>query len=511
MRVRLVLVASALVVVGAAGAAPTWRATAELSPSQRAIGPELAVNPAGDAIVVWNREEGAVCPSEPAALECIHIVETTARARTATGWQAPAEVARPGVGNRPRVAIDTTGRTALLWVHDIGEDRVVQATIRSGLSGAWPNANDLSGSPLEVRNHAIALDGQGNAVAVWAQRDVSTFYVVGDLRVAARGFWEAPVALSSLSGNAPAGPALALAPGGEAVVAWIEGGQVRAARGLTTAGTWESPVTLASAGGPVATDVDVAVSAAGDAVVVWSWGANSVQAAARAAGGGWSGPVTLGTGRAIDVGIDGAGTAVAVWLGGPARNVLQSSRHRRGAARWSRPFAVAQGASEPTLAMNAAGNAVAAWTRGASRVIRTALRPAALGTWVRPTDVSGSGASAPRVGLSAASDATVVWNRARPPRVVVEVRHLTGGGPLLVHQKIPKTALVGRAATFAVAPAAWTAPLSGSMTWRFGDGTSATGVRVTHAYRSAGTYTLTVTQRDAAGAVSTLTRRVSVS
>jgi hypothetical protein len=88
--------------------------------------------------------------------------------RGTTTWQSPVEVGRPGVGNRPRVAINDAGSAAILWVHDIGDDRVVQAKLRPGPSGAWPNANDLSGTPREVRNHAIGLDGAGDAVAVWA-------------------------------------------------------------------------------------------------------------------------------------------------------------------------------------------------------------------------------------------------------------------------------------------------------------------------------------------------------
>jgi hypothetical protein len=500
----------ALVVVGSAGAAPTWRPTVELSPSQRALGPELAVNDAGDAIVVWNREEGADCPTEPASLSCIHIVEVVSRARGSSTWSAPVEVGRPGVGNRPRVAIDPSGNAALVWVHDIGEDRVLQATIRPGPSGAWPNPNDLSGTPLEIRNHAVALNASGDAAAVWAQRDATTFYVVGDFRNAALGVWEAPVALSSLAGNASAGPSLAFALNSRVLVAWIENGHLRVAGGNPIGG-WELPVTLASGGGGDATDVDVALNSAGDAVVVWSWGANVVQAVVHPAGGGWSGPVRLGTGTDVEVAIDWTGNAVALWIGGPGAAVLQSARHARGAAGWSRPFRVAATASDPRIAMDGAGNAVAVWTQGANRVIAAGLRPAALGTWVRRGGISGPGASTPSVSISARGDATAVWNRAVPPRVVVESRSLTGSGPVLARPRIPKKALVQLPTTFSVLAGEWASPLAGVPSWRFGDGTSAAGLGVSHTYTSPGSYTVAVTARDADGGVSTLTGRISVS
>jgi hypothetical protein len=510
VKLRTLLVAPLLLAVGAAGAAPSWRPAVELSPSQRALGPELAVNDAGDAIVVWNREEGADCPTQPASLSCIHIVEVVSRARGSSAWSAPVEVARPGVGNTPRVAIDPAGNAALVWVHDIGEDRVLQATIRPGPSGSWPNANDLSGTPFEIRNHAIALDASGSAVAVWAQRDATTFYVVGDFRVAARGYWEAPVALSSLSGQASAGPSLAFALNSQALVAWIENGQARLASGQATTGVWVTPVTLAAGGGD-GTDVDVALNFAGDAVVVWSWGANVVQAAVRRAGGSWSGPVRLGTGTDVEVALDGTGDAVAVWLGGSAGNLLQSARHARGAAGWTRPFQVAATASSPRIAMDGTGNAVAVWTQGANRVIAAGLRPTALGTWVRRGPISGPGASAPSVAVSPRGDATAVWNRAAPPRVVVESRSLTGSGPVLARLRVPKKTLVQFRTTFSVVSAAWASPLVGVPSWRFGDGTSAAGPTVSHSYASAGSYAVTVTARDAAGGLSTLTGTISVS
>jgi hypothetical protein len=468
------------------------------------------VNAAGDAIVVWNREEGAVCPTEPASLSCIHIVETASRNRGASAWQPPVEVGRPGIGNRPRVAINDGGSAAILWVHDIGDDRVVQAKIRPGLTGTWPNANDLSGTPREVRNHAVALDAVGNAAAVWAQRDAATFYVVGDFRVAGRGYWEAPVALSSMSGHASTGPSLAIAPNTFALAAWVENGQVRVASGQATTGVWDAPATLASGVGD-GTDVDVAVNFAGDAVVVWSSVSAGVQAVVRPRGGGWSAPVRLGSGTDVDVALDTTGNAVAVWLASHAGGVLMSARYRRGPAAWSRRFVVARDAAAPSLAMNSDGNAVALWSRRPTNVVTSALRPVSLGTWVRYTVLSGRGASSPTVAMSQRGDAFAAWNRNVPPRITVESRTLTGTGPVLARLSVPSEVFVGRVRSFSVVSAAWGSPLAGLPRWRFGDGVIATGSTVSHAYASPGVYRVTVTARDAAGGISTLARSISVS
>jgi hypothetical protein len=233
-----------------------------------------------------------------------------------------------------------------------------------------------------------------------------------------------------------------------------------------------------------------------------------VQAVVRTAGGSWSAPARLGSGGDVEVALDGTGNAVALWLG--TSNVLQSARHRRGATAWSRPFVVARGAAAPEFAMNADGNAVAVWTRRAKGVTMAALRPASLGTWVRYTAVSGPGASAPRVAMSGRGEAVAVWNRTVPPRIAVESRNLVGAWSVLARLSAPKKTVVQRTTRFSVLAGAWASPLAGLPTWRFGDGASATGMRASHAYASAGHYAVTVTARDTAGGVSTLTRTISV-
>ena len=122
-----------------------------------------------------------------------------------TAWATPVEISRPGVGAQPRAGIDPNGNAAIMWVHDIGRDRVLQATYRHGPAGTWPEPSDLSEPVLEVRDHRIALDGAGNAIAVWAERSADTFVVRGEIRSAQSGVWEAPVRLSAQERTCPPG------------------------------------------------------------------------------------------------------------------------------------------------------------------------------------------------------------------------------------------------------------------------------------------------------------------
>jgi hypothetical protein len=509
--------ALALLVVGSAGASPTWRAPTQLSPAERALGPELALNSAGAAVVVWDHEQGADCPTQPASLSCIHIVEAAPRSSRGAAWQSPIEVARPGIGAAPRVALDPIGNAAIVWIHDIGQPRVLQATIRPAGAATWPNANDLSGEPLAIRNHAIALDDGGNAVAVWAQRDATTSYVVGDLRPAAGGVWRAPVALSSLSADASAGPALAVVPSGEALVAWIDSGAVRLARGNAATGVWDSAVSPAFGGVNADTDIDVGLNPSGAAVVAWSWrrapgGPNVVQACFRAPAGGWGPLVDLGTAGAgrsrVQAGLSANGAAAVVWLNG---TTLNGAGRSRTTGVWTGPRTVATNvaASGGRLAMNPAGNAVAVWPNSATGAIRAALRPAG-SAWQPPARVSGPGSFEPRVALDGASAAVAVWNRTGPQRVFVESADLVPAGPVLTNVDIPARTMVGMKASFSATPRAWSAQTVGTPIWRFGDGTSAHGAHVMHTFNATGLFTVSVAQADADGDTSTTSRRVSV-
>lgn len=509
---RALLVSAAALLFGTA---PTWQVPVRLSPSDRALGPEIGLNAAGDAVVVWDHEQGADCPTQPASLSCIHIVEAASRAHGSTAWQAPVEIARPGIGAAPKVALDANGAAAIVWIHDIGADRVLQATIRSPGAATWPNANDLSGTPIRIQNHDVGMDAGGNAVAVWAQRDdADHWYVVGDLRPAAGGVWLAPIAFSSTASIATSGPSLSLVPSGEMLVAWIDGGAVRVVSGHAPAGTWDQTLTPATGGVGPDTDVSVAMNTAGDAILAWSWrrsttGPAIVQASFRPGGGNWGAAVNLGTadtGRShVQTAINTVGGAAVVWLDGTS---LRGAGRSASTGNWSAPAPIATNVADSgtRVAMNPRGNAVAMWANKSTGAIRASVRPAG-SAWQPPVRVSSPSSSDVRVAIDAASRAIAVWNRAN----ITEAVDLAPNGPVLTSVIIPGRARVGASATFKATAHAWAAPLAGVSQWRFGDSRSATGANVRHVYQSAGTFAVTVSRSDTTGSKSTASKRIVVS
>src|SRR4029453_11401937 len=159
----------------------------------------------------------------------------TSRSRDAD-WAAETEVNRPGVGARPVGATNDVGNEAVMWVHDIGADRVLQAVFRSSSADPFPNAEDLSKEVQEVRNHAIAMDAAGNVVALWAQRLGANLTIETEWRPRGSGAWSAASPLSPPSADAGFfGPVLKVNPASDAVAAWVESARVVAAVGSVSA------------------------------------------------------------------------------------------------------------------------------------------------------------------------------------------------------------------------------------------------------------------------------------
>ena len=133
------------------------------------------------------------------------------------------------------------------------------------------------------------------------------------------------------------------------------------------------------------------------------------------------------------------------------------------------------------------------------------------GAWQPPVRVSSPASSDARVALDAASSAVAVWSRASAAQVVLsEAADLSPTGPVLTSVGVPATTHVGTNTSFTVARRAWASPLAGAPRWQFGDGKPATGAHVTHVYRAAGSFTVTVSQGDVSGAKSTAVRHISV-
>ncbi len=112
--------------------------------------------------------------------------------------------------------------------------------------------------------------------------------------------------------------------------------------------------------------------------------------------------------------------------------------------------------------------------------------------------------------MSDTGDTIATWTSqaTSPVRTVVDVDDVNP--PVLAAIGVPSTARPGTTVNVSAAASdVWSAPVT--LTWDFGDGTTATGTSASHIYGTAGARTITLTAVDAVGNTAVETRSIEVS
>ena len=300
-----------------------------------ALQPEVAVAPNGDAIAVWQQGE----PNNEPKYH-YHVLASYYTAATVS-WGAPQYLGDTPVLDAvedaydPQVAIDSAGNALVVWTQtdNTHGDLDVWAN-RYQAVGGWQGAELVDGDTATVANPQVAFDAAGNALVVWSD---STF---------------------------PATPWSAV---------W--------ARRHEPAGTgWQATVSLGSNTNEVLSEPHLAFDASGNAIVVWQqfnqtdW-ISSVWANRYQTGGSWSGAQLLehddvGDHSSPAIAMDPAGNAMAVWAYNDGHIVgIQASRYVQGTDSWTTPEDInarVGNAMVPEVAMDKNGNAIAVWIEGES-------------------------------------------------------------------------------------------------------------------------------------------------
>lgn len=192
----------AIVQAASRPAGGSWGSPQDLSASgQIPDAPELALDPAGNAVAVWPSLDGIIrAATRPAG----------------GGWSLPQDISLPGNAADPKVAIDPGGNAIAVWERFDGSNYVVQA--RRRVAGTWSSPEDLSATGQNAFLPDVAFDPFGNAVAVWKRSNGSVAIVQAALRPVAGG-WAPPQDLSAARGDADS-PTVAYDGAGNAVAAW---------------------------------------------------------------------------------------------------------------------------------------------------------------------------------------------------------------------------------------------------------------------------------------------------
>ncbi len=404
---RGICLAGALLVV-AAVAAPASAAPVSISVAgQNATDPQVAVNADGSAVAVWSLFDGS------------HSIVQAVTRPPGGGWSAPDDLSAAGQNSlHPEVALNANGNAVAIWQRYDGSHYIIQAA-RRPTGGPWGAATSISVSGKNAGESQVALDGAGNAFAVW-QRSNGTVQVVQTAIALAGEPWESPIDLSG-TGSFGVDPQLALDGGEGAVALWRDSSsnKIQAAAQQSVNVPWVAPVDL-TAVGEIGQSARVALGG-GVATAVWDgndgseWG---VHAAGSTALGAWTAALAITgepSGETPEVGADAAGDAVAVWRHYDGVNYVIQAASKPAGGPWGAALNLtgpSEFGREPAIALNAAGGSAAAWVSYSGETMAAGRSSA--GTWTAsaPSRPRAKSPTRPRSGSTAM--ATAWWYGSTP-------------------------------------------------------------------------------------------------
>ncbi len=296
-------------------------------------------------------------------------------------WEEPVPIdTGNGGATDPQVAADAAGNGFAVWREDQNGGEIW--TNRYVVGQGWGTAELLqTGEVTAAQNPAIAADREGNAVAIWFQRDrFSADVVVWANRYdAVDDRWGSAQSIDTMtSPSAGVVTAVGMDGAGDAIAIWTRptfmGTVIWANRNTSTG--WGTSELIKSDDMTDARAARLDVGANGDAFVVWEQDEDTREDiwSTRFSGSSWSAPerIDTHTGSTIepDVAVDGNGVAHAVWSQSDVdfRNIY--ARQYTPGSGWGTPELIEPenvdptedaDATAPRVEVNTAGNAFVVW------------------------------------------------------------------------------------------------------------------------------------------------------
>jgi hypothetical protein len=279
----------------------------------------------------------------------------------------------------------------------------------------------------------IAIDSNGNALAVWAQFDGSRSNIWSNRYTATSNSWGTAALIETDNTSNALNPQIAFDANGDALAVWDQGDGIRqniwSNRYTAASNAWGTAVLIETDSGG-AISPQLAIDANGNALAVWSGGLNIWSNRYTAATNSWGTAalieINAGSAGRPHISIDANGNALAVWAQdgdttSATRDDIWSNRYTIGSG-WGPPVLIETnmgGADNPRIAMNASGNAIAVWQQSdgtrdniwANRYIAGTGAGSGWGTAARiETDNVGSAVS-PQLAIDSNGNALAVWQQ----------------------------------------------------------------------------------------------------
>jgi len=340
----------------------------ELDNAGDARNAEVAVDGSGNAVAVWSQSDGT------------RYNIWSNRYVPGAGWGTAELVETDDAGDAwfPQVAVDASGNAMAVWEQwDGTRSNIYSNRYVPGTGWGTPHLVETDDAG-DARISQVAVDGSGNAVAVWQQSDGTRDNIWANRYVPDTGWGTAKLIETDDAGNAWYSQ-VAMDGGGNAVAVWKQWDGTRWniwANHYVPGTGWGTAQLIEMNDAGDAWFPQVAMDGSGNAVAVWKqWDGtrNNIWANRYVPGTGWGTAQLIetddtGDARRPQVAVDGSGNAVAVWeqyYDSTPYNIW-SNRYVPGTG-WGTPQLIetdnARDAWYPQVAVDGSGNAVAVWAQ----------------------------------------------------------------------------------------------------------------------------------------------------
>lgn len=341
---------------------------------------QLAVDADGNALGVWGERTSP--PGGPSS-----FFATTFGA-TSGAWSLPQELDSDGTATAGPLDI-AAGPGGSFWtVFGLNQGATMEVHVNSyTLGSGWSGEMELENAAWDVGDSflspvRIAVDANGNAVAVWSRHtDTDSNMIIDNNDAesvfaryydAASGNWTATQQLNTGGENDALISDVVVVPGGFLVV-WsqYDASYARASYGtFHSAGAWEASEMIWDHSDDLFPS-RVATDANGNVIVTGS-GDDTLFATEYRAGSGWQTPVPIEDAPGLQVAagalaMNAAGEAITIWReGATGYDDLYARRFDPVSRTWSAAEKIETPntgvvANAPQVAIDDAGNAIAAW------------------------------------------------------------------------------------------------------------------------------------------------------
>lgn len=346
-----------------------------------------------------------------------------------------------GAAAQPQIAVDPSGNAVAVWVQidSTGTYMNIWANNYSVATHTWGTAAPIETGVGFSSNPQIAIDANGNALAVWQQDgnpSGSLRYDIWASRYTAGTGWGTAAVIDTDNAGSAITPQIAIYANGNAIAVWAQYdgtyGNIMTSR--YTSGTgWDSSATVIATGPGGRYNPQLAVASNGNAFAIWSTyigsGINNIDTSLYTTSG-WGAPVAIGSNTIgytdihnAKVAFDGSGNALAVWSQSDVSSRNIWANRYSASTGWSTAELIEWSGGDanfPQLAFDSNGNALAVWQQNSGSGINARIwsnRYTAGSGWggfpaIIQTDISGgstANAEKPQITIDANGNALAVW------------------------------------------------------------------------------------------------------